>query len=215
MSLVHRCRVCDHVLLANETKNKMNAGVESYNCVGCVWSVKICLLCISKGVSRNISHINNSHFEPGNNLISFVDHFMYEHIFPEMKIKAGSVSSCMILYDISSDELGMQTHCSNFLWVVVKLPQLCYLIPTTPYRLVPARSYICGRTEEFIDFGDFFYIRNDNMMNVTRYMQDKSYACLYCGKIYDSLPSIDIVADHIGDHFVIGCDRSPLSQSLR
>lgn len=86
------------------------------------------------------------------------------------------------------------------------------------YRKCEEVYRYCEICEELIIYAalaEDSYIRNDNMMNVTRYMQDKSYACLYCGKIYDSLPSIDIVADHIGDHFVIGCDRSPLSQSLR
>lgn len=201
---MNSCGTCDQALCVAGPKNKLDVGVELYKCVKCVQNVKICSLCVSAGVSRTASHINNSHFDPGNNLIAFIDHFMYKHIFPAIKCKIVPLSSCLILYDINSEELGMQTHCNNFLSVVICLPQLCYLIPPTQYRLVPS-SYGSRKPGGIIDFGDFFFNRYDNMMNVIRYLQNQSYACLYCRKEYDSLPSIDIVYGHVSNCWTTQC----------
>ena len=202
---MHFCRTCDQELSEAGPKKKLDAGVELYRCVGCVWSVKICLLCVLTRATRITSHINNSHFEPNNNLNAFIYHFMYEHIFPDLKIKAGSVSSCLILYDVNSEELGMQTHCNHFLSVVISLPQLCYLIPLTPYRLVPAGSYGNRKPDGIIDFGSFFFNIYNGTADVIRYMQNQSYACLYCKKEYDALPSIDIVYGHVSNCWTTQC----------
>lgn len=206
------CISCHGVLLKSRSSNKLDAGVELYECVECVRKVKVCLLCVSTNKPSITSHINNSNYHSDSKLIVFIDHFMYEHIFPAIKYNAGSTSSCMILHDVNSEDLGMQTYCHHFLSVMMSLPQLCYLIPQTPYRLV--LSGIHGLTVRggIINFGDFIHSKNDNMMNVTRYLQSQSYACLYCGRIYDSLPSIDIVENHVKQ--CIDCQRQFISGKI-
>lgn len=188
------CRRCDDKMVAVGLKNNPYIGVEIYNCPTCTYRAKICLLCVSQKKDYGTCRIKSSYAGNGN-LVEFASHFIHKHIFPAIGIISVGVETCLILYDINSEELGMQTHCDGFFSILINLPQLCYLIPLTPYDIAATkRLYNSGG---MIIFNRAVNIVNNGMTNVMRYLRGQSYACLYCGKIYDALPTIEIVAAHI------------------
>lgn len=177
----------------------LDIGVKNYECScsnGSDLKVRICLLCVSQGKPRNVSHMDNRWAPAIVDTIVNVRHFMEEHILPSEAIKKLDATDCLIRYKITSDELGLQTLCDKFLSSAYKIPQLCYLIPLTPYDLIISnkqRIYPDG----FTDFNDCTNIYSADMTYAIRYLKGQSYACLYCGREYDVFPPISLVYSHI------------------
>jgi hypothetical protein len=172
-------------------KTILRIGLTYYLCVVCGYRVKICSLCTSQGKPPRISYITIKGYEPENDMLIIL-HFMKEHIPPHVS----DPNNQIMVYEASSSEIGTQLHCDNFLSVLTRFPQLCYLIPSTLYRLVSKnadRVYVKG----FTDFGEFVYNWHTNYELALQYLMKGSYTCLYCERIYDSLPSIDIVENHV------------------
>lgn len=187
------CNVCMHGTMIPRASQKtiLRIGLTYYLCVVCGYRVKICSLCTSQGKPPRISYITIKGYEPENDMLIIL-HFMKEHIPPHVS----DPNNQIMVYEASSSEIGTQLHCDNFLSVLTRFPQLCYLIPSTLYRLVSKnadRVYVKG----FTDFGEFVYNWHTNYELALQYLMKGSYTCLYCGKIYDSLPSIDIVENHV------------------
>lgn len=176
-------------------------GMECYKCKCSNSKIKVCLLCVSQGKPCGTSRVEDSLTFKSAGSILFARHFMEEHILPaihtipeEGKSKADS-TDYLIVYDYTSDELGLQTLCDNFLSVVFSMPQLCYLIPLTPYNLMVSggeKTHHVGFTE----FKKYTYI-HDMRIYVIRYLQEQYYACLYCGKTYYGLPTMLLIATHV------------------
>lgn len=201
------CTRCGCKMLARKyEKEEADVGVKRYEC-DCFsspnWKAKICLLCVSQNKPREVSHIDDRLDSTcrSRELILLAKHFMDEHILPSIntipkngKTKA-DVTDYLIRYEATSDELGRQILCDNFLSTVFKIPQLCYLIPLVPYDLIISdneRTHTGG----FVDFKKYTNIRDEHMTYVVRYLQEQSYACLYCGKEYDSLPTMQLIKNH-------------------
>lgn len=183
------CDSCFHGTMIPITSRAtiLRIGLAFYLCVICGHRAKICSLCTKQG-KPIISRITIKGYEPENDTL-IINHFMKEHIPPHIP----DPNDQIMVYEATSSEIGTQLHCDNFLSVVKRFPQLCYLIPLTPYILVSNKAdrvYVRG----FTNLGGFVHIWHTNYEHALQYLMKGSYSCLYCGDIYDGLPTMEMVA---------------------